>query len=551
MPKVIIKSCYIKSSAHFINYLEYAGEKLEAQTLIFNDGTEFMADPNELIDVSKIKNLRYVQIELKDGTTRRFNPEKYQRYLVEETEKYLEIETVPVSGFSEDDEKSLRNIPPEQYLDYIAFRPGAEKNPNCSHGLFGINGAVNMDTVKGSVLENEKSYKWSHIISLTREDAEAAGFDNRKAWENLIKSYAYDIGKLYNIPPEHLEIMAAYHDKSYHPHCHLYFYSNQNTTAEGCAGFNQGDLAKKSEKLRSLFTTKIFQEQTAHLSKEKYQLRENISNELKKFVQEIGKADYKPDKEIVDKFIELSNSLSDYSGRAYYAYLSPEQKQKVVEFLRTAVSSDSNLNQIYKKMIENQLSFISMYNDDKTKIENRLNDYISRFFEPKSKNDMKKLHNIIIEQAMIYNQKFLSAQESNGVVRKDEFSSFSNDDASEESFVDDNEQVLGEDLPNAFDEVSNDSESKTDNQQKNKEKQQSENQNNQINKTQIDFQKSSYAASLLLSRLAYAMASLIIQNTQSREDERKRRNNNHKAKFASKNHQITKAHFEPQTPIQY
>lgn len=551
MPKVIVKSCYIKSSAHFINYLEYAGEKLEAQTLVFNDGTEFMADPDELLDVSKIENLRYVQIELKDGTTRRFSSEKYQHYLIEETEKFLEIETVPVSGLSEEDEKSLRNIPPEQYLNYIAFRPGAEKNPNCSHGLFGINGAVNMDTVKESVLENEKSYKWSHIISLTREDAEAAGFDNRKAWENLIKSYAYDIGRLYNIPPEHLEIMAAYHDKSYHPHCHLYFYSNQNTTAEGCVGFNQGDLAKKSEKLRSLFTTKIFQEQTAHLSKEKYQLRENISNELKKIVQEIGKADYKPDKEIVNKFIELSNSLSDYSGRAYYAYLSSEQKKKVVEFMRTAVSSDSNLNQIYKKMIENQLSFISMYNDDKTKIENRLNDYISRFFEPKSKNDMKKLHNIIIEQAMIYNQKFLSAQESNGVVRKDEFSSFSNDDTSEESFVDDNEQVLDEDSSNVFDESSNDSKSKTDNQQNSKEKQQSENQKNQINKTHIDYQKSSYAASLLLSRLAYAMASLIIQNTQNREDERRRKNNNHKAKFASKNHQITKAHFEPQTPIQY
>lgn len=218
-----------------------------------------------------------------------------------------------------------------------------------------------------------------------------------------------------------------------------------------------------------------------------------------------------------------------------------------MEFLRTAVSSDSNLNQIYNEMIENQFSFISMYNDDKTKIENRLNDYISRFFEPKSKNDMKKLHNIIIEQAMIYNQRFMPAQE-NSVVRKDEFSSFSNDDTSEESFVDDNEKVLDEDSSNVFDESSNNSKSKTDNQQKSKEKQQSE---NQINKTHIDFQKSSYAASLLLSRLAYAMSSLIIQNIQNREDKRRQKNNNHKAKFASKNHQITKAHFEPQTPIQY
>ena len=537
MPKVIVKSCYIKSSAHFINYLEYAGEKLEAQTLVFNDGTEFMANPDELLDVSKIENLRYVQIKLKDGTTRRFSPEKYQHYLSEETEKFLEIETVPISGFSEEDKKSLRNIPPEQYLDYIAFRPGAEKNPNCSHGLFGINGAVNMDAIKASVLENEKSYKWSHIISLTREDAETAGFDNRKAWENLIKSYAYDIGRLYNIPPEHLEIMAAYHDKSYHPHCHLYFYSNQNTTAEGCAGFNQGDLAKKSEKLRSLFTTKIFQEQTAHLSKEKYQLREDISNELKKFVQEIGKADYKPDKEIVNAFIELTKSLSNYTGRAYYQYIPPECKEKVNAFLKTAVTTDKNLNQIYNRIIENQRQFISMYNDDEIKIEQRLFDFEKNFFIPDGKNSARQLHNIIIKQAMICNQTLksqqVSRQSEENVVRKEKSSSFSNDN-------------------NSLSAVKDEKNGQSDNTHETNHYQDQAERNDNSKSSKADRYFYSYSTSLLLSQIAHALYLMAMQNAYNKqqEDKSRKEEENKQPKFTSKNHQINNSHLTAQTPMQ-
>ncbi len=448
MPNVIVNSCYIKDSQHFINYLEYAGQKLEAQTLVLNDGTKIELDPDELLDITETPDFRYVQLEMKDGTIRRLGFEKYQKYVEEKTETIAEV--YADKDFPEEDLQHTRSA--EKYLDYIAFRPSVEKNPNLSHGLFGINGAADMQHAKQSVLENENSYKWSHIISLTREGAEATGFDNRSAWENLIRSRAYDIGKLYNIPPEHLELYAAYHDKAHHPHCHLFFWSNANTTAEGCAGFNDDDLTKKSEKLRSIFNNEIFKDEVSYLKEHKRQYKKELSEELKKLVKEIGKAEYMPDKKIVQAFIELSDSLSDYTGRAYYAYIPPEQKKKVNEFLRIAVSSDNNLNQIYNKLIENQRSFISMYNDDEEKIHNRLNDFEKRFFAPKNKNDMRQLHNIIIEQAMLFNQQINSQSKSPGVVRKEKPIPFSNETTSEESFFDENEPLLGEDTLNVLDE---------------------------------------------------------------------------------------------------
>ena len=417
MANVIVNSCYIRNSQHFINYLEYAGEKLEAQTLVLNSGERIDLDPDELLDVSETPDFRYIQIETKDGTIRRLGFQKYQEYVLNQTERYDEVEVKNDEEFS-DEEKRQHRRAPDKYLDYIAYRPSVEHNPNLSHGLFTIDGAADMEKARRAVIENENSIKWSHIISLTREGAERTGFDNRQAWENLIRAKAYDIGKLYNIPPEHLEIYAAYHDKAHHPHCHLFFFSNANTTSEGCAGFEKNDLTRKSQKLRSIFNNQIFKDDTAYLKEEKQQLRRDLAQEVNKYVINIGKAGYTPDKEIVNAFSELSESLVEHTGRAYYSYLSPENKQKVCDFLRSAVSSDENLNQIHAKVLENQRKFISMYNDNDDIIQKKLKHFEDHFFHPNGRNDMKTLHNIIIKSAMEFNQSI--ASETNRCVRKEE-----------------------------------------------------------------------------------------------------------------------------------
>lgn len=533
MPNVIVNSCYIMSSQHFINYLEYAGKKLEAQTLVLNDGTRIELNPDELLNISETPDFRYVQIELKDGTIRRFGVDKYLNYVAQQTEKDIEI--IADEGFDKEDIYESRN--PEKYLDYIAYRPGVELNPELSHGLFTINGAADMSKAKASVLENENSIKWSHIISLTREGAEETGFDSRQAWENLIKAKAYDIGALYNIQPEHLEIYAAYHDKAHHPHCHLFFWSNTNSTAEGCAGYAKGDLQRKSEKLRSMFNNEIFKEQTAYLKEEKQQLRKEISEEIKKLVWEIGKAEYTPDKEIVNAFIELTKSLSNYTGRAYYQYIPPECKAKVNAFLKTAVTTDKNLNQIYNRIIENQRQFISMYNDDEIKIEQRLFDFEKNFFSPDGKNSARQLHNIIIKQAMIFNQTLksqqVSRQSEENVVRKEKSSSFSNDN-------------------NSLSAVKDEKNGQSDNTHETNHYQDKAERNDNSKSSKADRYFYSYSTSLLLSQIAHALYLMAMQNAYNKqqEDKSRKEEENKQPKFTSKNHQINNSHLTAQTPMQ-
>ncbi len=404
MPNVIVNSCYIKSSQHYINYLWYAGEKLEAQTLVLNDGTRIELDPDELYDISETADFRYIQLEMKDGRIRRLGFEKYQEYVSQSEDIYEENEVFTTSSKNiPKEDMSKMEFSPVKYIDYIAHRPSVEFNPNSKHGLFGINGAVNPEDAKRAVLENENSIKWSHIISLTREGAEATGYDNRAAWENLIRAKAYDIGKLYNIPPEHLNIYAAYHNKGHHPHCHLFFFSNQNSTKEGCAGFGEGDLAKKSEKLRSLFNNEIFKDDVSYLKEERVEYRRKLRRELNRLVRNIGAPGYKLDNDITKRFMELAETLCDYEGRPYYQYLNTDLKKKVNELLKTAVFSDKNMKRLYDLTVSNQRAFIEMYNDDAEKISSRLNSFEKHFFEPTGKNDMRILHNELLQQAIRFN----------------------------------------------------------------------------------------------------------------------------------------------------
>lgn len=515
MANVIVNSCYIKSSQHFINYLEYAGKKLEAQTLVLNSGERINLDPDELLDISEAPDFRYIQIEMKDGTVRRLGLEKYQDYVLKQTERHNEIKVENAEKFSEEEQRQHRRSP-EKYLDYIAYRPSVEHNPNLSHGLFTIDGAADMEAARSAVLENENSIKWSHIISLTREGAERTGFDNRQAWENLIRAKAYDIGKLYNIPPEHLQIYAAYHDKAHHPHCHLFFFSNANTTAEGCAGFGKDDLTRKSQKLRSIFNNEIFKDDAAYLKREKQQLRREVSQEINKYVMNIGKSGYIPNKEIVNAFSDLSESLRDYSGRAYYSYLNADSKQKINDFFRLAVSSDENLNQIYARILENQRKFISMYNDNEEIIQEKLKQFEEHFFNPYSKNDLRTLHNTIIRSAMEFNQHISTMADG---VRKEVLT---------------NVETVSEKANNQKSEPEGNKNQSRQSEEQKKTTFQNDAQSKTLN---------SYGTSLLLSRIAYVLAGMAMQHTETNQSNNREKQRS--AKFAAKNRQI---YHEPEKP---
>ena len=84
------------------------------------------------------------------------------------------------------------------------------------HGLFGDEDGVDLATTMDE-LDRYTGNVWTHIISLKREDAARLGYDNAKAWMNLLRANRNDIAAAMNIPPNHFRWYAAYHDEGKHP----------------------------------------------------------------------------------------------------------------------------------------------------------------------------------------------------------------------------------------------------------------------------------------------------------------------------------------------
>ena len=108
------------------------------------------------------------------------------------------------------------------YMKYIATRPRAERLGN--HGLFSDEDSVDLAKAMDE-LDHYTGNVWTHIISLKREDAARLGYDNAKAWMNLLRANRNDIAAAMNIPPNHFRWYAAYHDEGDHPHVHMMAWS--------------------------------------------------------------------------------------------------------------------------------------------------------------------------------------------------------------------------------------------------------------------------------------------------------------------------------------
>ena len=80
---------------------------------------------------------------------------------------------------------------------YFAERPGVEKLG--SHGLFSqTDDKINLDEVADEV-NNHNGVVWTHVLSLRREDAERLGYNNAKAWKNLVRRNVATIAEAHKI----------------------------------------------------------------------------------------------------------------------------------------------------------------------------------------------------------------------------------------------------------------------------------------------------------------------------------------------------------------
>ena len=90
---------------------------------------------------------------------------------------------MPLSLSPEHWKKLVSGAADDGYMKYIATRPRAERLGD--HGLFG-DGDVDLEKAMQELDQEYDGNVWTHILSLKREDAARLGYDNAKAWRDLL-----------------------------------------------------------------------------------------------------------------------------------------------------------------------------------------------------------------------------------------------------------------------------------------------------------------------------------------------------------------------------
>ena len=206
-------------------------------------------------------------------------------------------------------------------MKYIATRPRAERLGR--HGLFGDEDAVDLEKAMTELSEYSGNV-WTHIISLKREDAERLGYDNAKAWRNLLRTHRNEIATAMNIPPGDFRWYAAFHDEGHHPHVHMMAWSAK----PGQAYLNQEGIRK----IKSELTQDIFQGELLHLYEQKSSPRGELVRKSRKALLELTKrmrSEFCDSPTMENKLLELSRSLETVKGKKVYRYLKKSVKAQV------------------------------------------------------------------------------------------------------------------------------------------------------------------------------------------------------------------------------
>ncbi len=216
----------------------------------------------------------------------------------------------------------LHEMEPESgYMKYIAQRPRAEKHGG--HGLFSAASATDLDEAVAE-LDAHKGRVWTFIFSLRREDAVQTGYNNAEAWRTLLLQQSGTLAEALRIPQDKLRWYAAFHDEGHHPHVHMMVWSDDP---------RMGHLTKKGIfSMRSKLTGTIFREELkdVYIRKEEIYKR-SIQTAQDKLLELTAQMEQRacPDTGIEQMMLELSQQLSQLSGKHQYGYLPKPVKATV------------------------------------------------------------------------------------------------------------------------------------------------------------------------------------------------------------------------------
>ena len=242
----------------------------------------------------------------------------------------------------------------EGYMKYIATRPRAERLGD--HGLFGDEDGVNLEKAMRE-LDHYTGNVWTHIISLKREDAARLGYDNARAWMNLLRTNRNDIAAAMNIPPNHFRWYAAYHNEGDHPHVHMMAWS---TVPE------EAYLTKEGiRQIKSRLMNQIFKQEMLHTYEQKSQSRDELVRETRRAIRRLTREMAQSicsAPEIGQKMEQLATQLETVKGKRSYGYL-PKSVKKTVDEVVDKLEELPVVRECYEQWCILQNEVDSYYHD--------------------------------------------------------------------------------------------------------------------------------------------------------------------------------------------
>ena len=270
----------------------------------------------------------------------------------------------------------------ENYVKYIAMRPRVEKAGE--HGLFSMTDEpINLAEVADEVSKHDGSV-WTMIFSLRREDAARLGYDNAKAWKDLLREKTLMLAKEMKLPAEDLIWYGAFHNEGDHPHVHMVAYSK---------GKEPYMTRKGLERLKSSFANEIFKQDLYHVFDEQTRVRDELRAEAKQKAEwlalRIKAGGYEnPTAEAMLK--ALAERLKGYKGKRVYGYL-PSEAKNLVNGLVDELMKDKRLAELYELWYQEKDKIVGLYQDEPAK---RI---------PLSDNkEFKSVRNAVVKEAFNY-----------------------------------------------------------------------------------------------------------------------------------------------------
>ena len=345
MPKLIVTSRYLKSGSgkkkQLYHYVKYIATR-EGSVPIPNANETAPATKNQQELISSLLNDFPDSKEL-------FEYEDYQKDPTVKNGSALISEIL--------DRNMDRITSRENYVGYLANRPGAVKFG--SHGLFSQSDEpINLEKVAKEIA-NHGGNVWTHVVSLRRDNAQAMGYDNLKAWRELVKRQIPNIAKNQKIDMANLKWYAAFHDKKTNPHVHIIVYSDNE---------REGFLTNHGiEKIRSGFANDIYADELHNLYAQQTDLRNLMKKESEQLMQKLADNISQNDvdnAELIDLVAKLHEQLNSSKGKKVYGYLKADVKKTVDEiFIR--LSENESIQKMYSLWCEMEQQKHDVYSSAK------------------------------------------------------------------------------------------------------------------------------------------------------------------------------------------